>query len=84
MTIAAVRHGYSISLFYSLKGNSLSIRNEQKIWECPPPIHLFDKNSLLGEMNIRKGQLCVKGILAQDLGVVLGAFWGGELDGFRE
>ena len=33
-------------------------------------------------MNIRKRQLYVKGILAQDLGVVWGPFWGG-LDGFR-
>jgi len=28
----------------------------------------IDKNSLWGELNIQKRQLCVKGILAQDLG----------------
>jgi len=28
---------------------------------------VFDKNSLWGELNIQKGELCVKGILAQVL-----------------
>jgi hypothetical protein len=37
---------------------------------------VFDKNSLWGELNIQKGELCVKGILAQDLGFVCGPFQG--------
>ncbi|MBU1206698.1 MAG: hypothetical protein KKH04_07210, partial [Proteobacteria bacterium] len=32
------------------------------------------KNSLWGGLNIQKRELCVKGILAQDLGFVWGAF----------
>jgi hypothetical protein len=39
----------------------------------------FDKNSLWGELNIQKRELCVKGILAQDLGFVWEPFqWGFE------
>ena len=34
----------------------------------------IDKNWLWGELNIQKGELCVKGILAQDLGFVWGPF----------
>jgi hypothetical protein len=34
----------------------------------------IDKNSLWGGLNIQKRELCVKGILAQDLGFVLGPF----------
>jgi hypothetical protein len=33
---------------------------------------LIDKNSLWGELNIQKGELCVKGILAQHLGFAWG------------
>jgi hypothetical protein len=32
------------------------------------------KNSLGGELNVQKRELCVKGILVQDLKFVLGAF----------
>jgi hypothetical protein len=35
---------------------------------------IIDKNSLWGGLNIQKRQFCVKGILAQDLGFVWGAF----------
>jgi hypothetical protein len=34
----------------------------------------IDKNSFWGGLNIQKKQLCVKGILAQDLGFALGLF----------
>jgi len=34
----------------------------------------IDKNSLWGGLNIQKRELCVKGILAQDLGFVRGLF----------
>jgi hypothetical protein len=37
---------------------------------------MSDKNSLWGGLNIQKGQLCVKVILAQDLGFVWGLFSG--------
>jgi phosphotransferase system HPr (HPr) family protein len=40
----------------------------------------FDKNSLWGELNIQEGQLCFKGILAQNLGFVCRPFQG-ELGG---
>jgi hypothetical protein len=43
---------------------------------------VIDKNSLWGGLNIQKRQLCVKGILAQDLGFVLGPFQRG-FGGFR-
>jgi hypothetical protein len=45
---------------------------------------VFDKNSLWGELNIQKGELCVKGILAQDPGFVGGPFqrgFGVEVEG---
>jgi hypothetical protein len=35
---------------------------------------LIDKNSLWGELNIQKGELCVKGFLLQHLGFVWGPF----------
>jgi hypothetical protein len=47
----------------------------------------IDKNSLCGGLNIQKREVCVKGILAQELGFVFGRFewgfgeflvWGGE------
>jgi len=38
----------------------------------------IDKNLLWGGLNIQKRKLCVKGILAQDLGFVLGAFQRGS------
>jgi hypothetical protein len=38
---------------------------------------LIDKNLLWGRLNIQKRKLCVKGILAQDLGFVLGGFSAG-------
>jgi len=41
---------------------------------------LIDKNSLPGGLNIQKGQLCVKGNLAQDLGFVWGLFRGDSGD----
>jgi len=34
----------------------------------------IDKNSLWGELNIQKGELCVKGFLSQHLGVGWGLF----------
>ena len=43
----------------------------------------IDKNSLWGGSNIEKRELCVKGILAQDLGFVWGLFRGDSGD-FRE
>ena len=43
----------------------------------------IDKNSLWGGLNIQKKELCVKGILAQDLGFVMGPFQG-EFGGFSE
>jgi hypothetical protein len=33
-------------------------------------MHFIDRNLLFGELNIPKGELCVKGNLAQDLGLV--------------
>ena len=41
-----------------------------------------DKNSLWGGLNIQTRQLCVKGVLAQDLGFVCRPFQG-QLGGFR-
>jgi hypothetical protein len=35
---------------------------------------VIDKNSLWGELNIQKGELCVKGFLSQHLGFVWGPF----------
>jgi hypothetical protein len=35
---------------------------------------LIDKNWLWGELNIQKGELCVKGFLAQHLGIGWGHF----------
>ena len=40
----------------------------------PKYLRGIDKNSLLGGSNIQKTELCVKGILAQDLVFVLGLF----------
>jgi hypothetical protein len=40
----------------------------------PKYLRGIDKNSLLGGSNIQKTELCVKGILAQDLVFVLGSF----------
>ena len=34
----------------------------------------INKNSLWGELNIQERQLCVKGMLAQDIGFVWGPF----------
>jgi hypothetical protein len=39
-------------------------------------LSVIDKNWLWGELNIMKGKLGVKGILAQDLGFVLGILSG--------
>ena len=40
-------------------------------------VKLIDKNSLWSCLNIQKRRLCVKGILAQDLGFVWAAFSAG-------
>lgn len=53
--------------------------------ELPEPIVdvliVIDPNSFLGEVNIQKRELCVKGVLSQYLGLVWGSFQRG-LGGF--
>ncbi len=58
------------------KYDDLSYPEIARILDCSVSA-VIDKNSLWRELNIQKGELCAKGILAQDLGFVWGAFPGG-------
>jgi hypothetical protein len=63
-------------------------RCRRSVWyHCSPvirrtrsPLNWIDKNSLWGGLNIQKKELCVNGILAQDLGFIWRPFQRGSGD----
>jgi hypothetical protein len=58
-------------MFLFLLTLTLYLIKKEVVWKRQESI---DKNSLWGGMIIQKRQLYAKGVLAQDLGFVLGAF----------